>query len=344
MPLSLTEILLSFLIITILSTIFIIYFIYKREGRRRRSVTSQIQLLGERYRIVRELGRGMNAITYIVEDEGNRRTPFVAKMLLNPEDEPRISRDSFNRHVKRFRSEMENLRRLKGCKFIVPIVEFYEYEIMPFFVMEYCDGSLKDEITIAPLPMQTILDVTLDVCNGLKEIHNRGIIHRDLKPANILRHKEHWVLADFGMSLLGGQRSIVTVHDSLPGTIPYTAPEVMYYESDAIKPTADIFSLGVTLKEMLAGTIVLEGKTSSLLTGRIKKETRREVERFDDLIMKMTNLEAEYRPQNIVEVAKELELVFESINKMRIQSNDIHSLLKNIDKLKEIHSSDSNNQ
>jgi len=274
------------------------------------------EFLGGRYRIGFELGRGMNAVTYRVEDNMNPAIPLAAKVLLTPEEEPRISRTSFNRHIKRFIKEIENLKKLQDCKFVVPLYDFHPNNIQPFFVMQLCDGSLQDELNNVPLPLHMILDVLLDVCEGLQEIHDRNIMHRDLKPANILKHKDRWVLADFGMSLMGGDGGGVTVPDSLPGTIPYTAPEVMYNEPNAIGPPADIFSLGITLKVMFTGKTILEDKTSDLLPGRIKIKIKRQIKLFDDLIEELTKMEPKDRPQSIGNVAIKIEEIFEKVNKI----------------------------
>lgn len=258
----------------------------------------------------------MNAVTYRVEDNMNPAIPLAAKVLLTPEEEPRISRLSFNRHVKRFKREIENLKKLKGCKFIVPLYDSQPNNIQPFFVMKLCDGSLQDELAKIPLPMHMILNVLLDVCEGLQEIHDHEVFHRDFKPANILKYEGRWVLADFGMSLMGGDGGLVTVPDSFPGTIPYTPPEVMYNEPDTIGPAADIFSLGVTLKAMFTGNTILEAKASDLLPGRINIKIKRQIKLFDKFIEKMTNMESKNRPQSIGDVAKKIEEIFEEVNKI----------------------------
>ena len=147
------------------------------------------------------------------------------------------------------------------------------------------------------------------------------IIHRDLKPANILKYEGRWVLADFGMSLLGNEGSVVTVPESLPGTIPYTAPEVMYYQPDRIGPQADIFSLGVTIKEMLTGTNVWENSPSSLIRGA-DRHKRHQIHLFDAFIEKMMNLRPEERPKDMDVVVKELHQIFEEYNKSGVESLD----------------------
>lgn len=286
-------------------------------GQQRQTSPLRDQLLDGRYRMGYELGRGMNAVTHPVQDPQHPQAHLVAKVLLTPEEEPRITPASYRRHLARFRREMKHLEQLQGSKFVVPVDSFHPNAIPPFFVMTRCSGSLEEELGNVPLPVQRVLDVAVDVCQGLIAIHQHEIIHRDLKPANILRHENRWVLADFGMSLLGGQGSTVSVLDSLPGTIPYTAPEVMYYESRAIRSTADVFSLGVTLKVMLTGINTWEGPVSSFLQARIDRTTRREIALFDTLIAEMTRFQPEDRPANIGVIARRLEEIFQRIDGTR---------------------------
>lgn len=295
---------------------------FARIFRRRQTTLMRGQLLGGgRYRIGRELGRGMNAVTFQVVDDQFPQLGLVAKVLLTPEDEPRISRDGYIRHIRRFHREVEHLQRLQSSKFVVPLHSTHLNAFTPFFVMKRCDGSLNEEVGRGPLPMQPILDVAIDVCQGLADSHRHQIIHRDLKPANILRYENRWVLADFGMSLLGEKGSMVSVPESIPGTIPYTAPEVMYYESSAIKPSADVFSFGITFKMLLTGTDVWEGPTSRLLQRRIDQATQKEVALFDELIDEMTNLRPEDRPKTIDIVVQKLEKIFLRINNLRAQGS-----------------------
>jgi len=303
-------------IITFICILVAFLLIYRRFQRYPKKRQFPGEFLGGRYRIFHELGRGMNAVTYRVEDNKNPDIPLAAKVLLPPEEEPRISRSSFNRHIRRFNREIENLKKLKGCKFVVPLYDSQPNNIQPFFVMKLCDCSLQDELAKTPLPMHMILNVLLDVCEGLQEIHDHEVFHRDFKPANILKYEGRWVLADFGMSLMGGDGGLVTVPDSFPGTIPYTPPEVMYNEPDTIGPAADIFSLGVTLKAMFTGNTILKAKASDLLPGRINIKTKRQIKLFDKFIEKMTNMESKNRPQSIGDVAKKIEEIFEEVNKI----------------------------
>ena len=299
-------------------------------------VTSKPEdILGPRYKIGYELGRGMNAVTYCVEDTQDKSQPLVAKMLLTPEEEPRITATSFIRHSNRFRREMKHLEELHDSQYVVRLHKSQPYALRPFFVMERCDGSLADRISSGLLDMQEILDVMVDVLLGLQNCHKRKIFHRDLKPANILKRGDKWVLADFGMSLLGNDATVVSVPESLPGTIPYTAPEVMYFDSAQIGPPADLFSLGVTLKEMLTGQNIWHEQPSNLLQYRAGKIRKEEVSHFNAIVDLMISLRPEDRQQNVGETAKLIKAAFMEVNQTRLSEakKRSYSELKGIDRL-----------
>jgi len=298
--------------------------------RRQREQDGIPELLNGRYRIGYELGRGMNAVTFLVEDKKDPNFNLVAKILLTSKDNPGITRESFRRHLARFQREMKHLEQVKESEYIVPIHAFYPNALPPFFVMKRCERSLSDQLSGGPLSIENVLDAMADILQGLEVIHKKNIIHRDLKPANILWYEGRWVLSDFGMSLLGEERSVVTVQESLPGTIPYTATEVLY--SETVKPSADIFSLGVCLKEMLTKQMTRDKKPSELLLNGTDSQTKKEVEYFDEFVTKMTDYNPRYRPQSVREVAEGLRGIFMKINSLRTSKNS----LKNIYRLDEI--------
>ncbi|MFX0066886.1 MAG: serine/threonine-protein kinase [Candidatus Hermodarchaeota archaeon] len=289
-------------------------------------------ILIKRYQRVEQLGRGMNAGTYLVQDIQDDENTIVAKVLLTPIDDSRISYDSYRRHRLRFQREMKNLLKIQPCPYVVPILNIYPNTIPPFFVMERCEESLADILKGGPLSIQEFLEAIVDILKGLYAIHTKNIIHRDLKPANILKLRSKWVLADFGMSLLGDDKSIITAQESLPGTIPYTAPEVTYSEN--VTCTADIFSLGVCIKEMLTTHTTHDKLTSDLLLNGTEIKTKEEVKLFDDVVKEMINYDEPMRPQSIINVYESLQDIFKKINMKRTKGNK----LKGIEKIRNIDS------
>ena len=274
-------------------------------------------LLAGRYTAGYELGRGMNARTVQVQDSQHPDLALCAKLLLTPQDEATISLDSFTRHLARFRAEMRNLEQLRGCRCVVPAHSFHPNSVPPFFVMKLCAKSLAEDVRRAPIDMQQVLDVLADVCEGLNASHERDIIHRDLKPANILYYDGHWVVADFGMSMLGGMPPVASDGGSLAGTLPYTAPEVVYWPSRLPTRAADIFSLGITLKQMLTAQSTWEGDPSSLLPRGSDSQTVAETQEFDDVVRDMTAWPPRDRLDSVSASAGRLKAAFEAVNRMR---------------------------
>jgi serine/threonine protein kinase, bacterial len=98
--------------------------------------------------------------------------------------------------------------------------------------------------------------------DGLAAAHAAGIVHRDVKPANALLNNDHVLLADFGIALLAGQPR-VTTEGRVLGTSAYMAPEVIAGREPG--PAADVYALGITLYELLAGQPPFVGNTAAVL-------------------------------------------------------------------------------
>jgi len=317
--------LIAILLIVVLILILTIFRKYLHVQGQRNNIP---EILINRYKRGEQLGRGMNAATYLVQDIKDYSNTIVAKVLLTPRDDSRITDDSYRRHRARFHKEMENLKKMHTCPYVVPILDTYPNTIPPFFVMKRCEESLADRLKGSPLSLQEFLEVIADILKGLYAIHTENIIHRDLKPANILRLGRKWVLADFGMSLLGDEKSIITAQESLPGTIPYTAPEVTYSEN--VTCTADIFSLGVCIKEMLTTYTTRDKLTSELLLNGTEIKTKEEVKLFDDIVKEMINYDESMRPQSILNVAERLHDKFKKINMNRREANKLRGIKKKV--------------
>lgn len=131
---------------------------------------------------------------------------------------------------------------------------FNVFRGQPVMVMEYCRGGSLRDVLGKPgrqkqLPMERTLQIAAGVLSGLMVIHNERIFHRDIKPENILMGENATPkISDFGISkmLVSKDRASSTV-----GTLPYMSPEMLGREGASF--TSDIWSLGVTLYEMVAG-------------------------------------------------------------------------------------------
>ena len=210
--------------------------------------------LAGRFEIERELGHGGMATVYLARDAKHGR--LVALKVLRPELAAAIG-------VDRFLREIQIAARL-GHPHIVPLHDSGEVDGRPYYVMPYVEGeSLRQRLDReGPLPLDEAVRLTREVADALAYAHQQGIVHRDVKPENILLQAGHAVVTDFGIARAvteaggpGLTHTGVTV-----GTPLYMSPEQVV--GDPVDGRSDVYSLGCTLYEMLAGTPPYQGATS----------------------------------------------------------------------------------
>ena len=159
--------------------------------------------------------------------------------------------------ILRFNREAEVLARLSHPN-IVPIIDKGVQDGNFFFVMEYIDGeTLRQKLKKGKLPFDEVIKYTLQILRAISFAHNHNVIHRDLKPENILIDKAGNVrIADFGLADIVGDNKDYSLTGSgmAMGTAHYMAPE-QRRDAKRVDRRADIFSLGITLYEMLTGEI-----------------------------------------------------------------------------------------
>lgn len=155
---------------------------------------------------------------------------------------------------------------------ICTIYEIGEAGDLTFIAMQYLEGTtIENLITQGPMRIETALGYALDVAEALEEAHRHGVIHRDIKPSNIIVNERNTaVVLDFGLAkqvtFAGGMNDELptqlqlTSSATLVGTGPYMAPEQILGEPPDGR--SDIFSFGVTLYEMLAGSRPFAGLTT----------------------------------------------------------------------------------
>ena len=215
------------------------------------------------YRILDRLGGGGMGVVYKAEDTRLGRT--VALKFLNLE---LLSNESTR---KRFLHEARAASLIDHPN-VCHVNEVGETDDgRTFMAMSFCEGrSLRDVIAAGPVPPREAFSIAFGIAQGLWAAHRRGIVHRDVKPANVLIGDDGFVrIVDFGLALLVGH-SRVTTSGVTVGTVAYMSPE-QTSDSD-VGPNTDIWSLGVTLYEMLTGKLPFRGEINAALVYSIVHE------------------------------------------------------------------------
>ncbi len=211
--------------------------------------------LGDRYRVIRQIGRGGFGVVVLVEDEIiNER--LILKFLA-----PNVAEDETVVH--RFKHEIRYARRITHEN-VIRLHDLISIDGTLAISMEYfASNSLVAELKQHQrLPQQRGRTIISAICSGLSAAHKEGVIHRDLKPGNILIDDALNVkIVDFGLAAAASQgASRLTRSGLVIGTPIYMAPEQI--EGYAIDGRTDIYSLGVLMYEMFTGSVPYEGENA----------------------------------------------------------------------------------
>ena len=216
-----------------------------------------------KYRIVREIARS-NDIVYEAIDPSMARRVAVKELQLPPH----LAGAQKRERIERFYREAKAAGTLSHRN-IVTIHDVGQENDRHFLVMEYLEGqSLRDVLQMqGALPLKETLEITLQLCDALAYAHSRGVVHRDIKPDNVHILPGGIVkLTDFGIARITAEPSI-TSQGQVFGTPSYMSPEQV--ASHTVDHRTDLFSLGITLYEMLAGRKPFVGDSVITITYNI---------------------------------------------------------------------------
>lgn len=208
-------------------------------------------LLSERYEIIDRVGSGGMADVYKARDQ--RLNRFVAIKILKPE----YSDDA--KFVSKFRGEAQSVAGLSHPN-IVNVYDVGEDDSLYYIVMELVEGiTLKRFIEKkGSLDVSEAIGIGIQIAQGMQAAHDNHIIHRDIKPQNIIISKEGKVkVTDFGIAKAATSNTITS---NAMGSVHYISPEQA--RGGYSDEKSDIYSLGVTLFEMLSGTVPYKGDST----------------------------------------------------------------------------------
>ena len=174
-----------------------------------------------------------------------------------------------------FLQEAQLSARLRHSN-IAQVIDFGEHEGIHFLVLEYVEGlDLRGLMrrTEGALPIEIITYVATEMAKGLEYAHAEGVFHRDISPSNVLLSRAGEVkVADFGIAKAVGMTAF-TRTGAVKGKVPYMAPE--YARRGEFDARSDLFSLGVTLFELVGGRRPFDGKSDPETVENILKGQHR---------------------------------------------------------------------
>ena len=208
---------------------------------------SRPKQLGD-FRIIRQIGRGGMGVVFEAEQVSLGRTVAIKVLPQSMFQE--------DRQVDRFRVEAKLAASLHHTN-IVPVFGFGEDQGYHFYVMQRIDGGGLDRVRLTgkSLPVPVVTQIGIQAASALSHAHGQGVLHRDIKPANLLldRNQKLWI-TDFGVAKAIESVDQTRTNDVV-GTLRYMAPE---HFLDAATERSDVYSLGLTLYELLAGRPAIE--------------------------------------------------------------------------------------
>jgi eukaryotic-like serine/threonine-protein kinase len=222
------------------------------------------------YRIIKQLGAGGMGEVYLALDTKLDRK--VAIKVLHPDS---LAEENLKKRLLREAQAAAKLEHPNICA----VYDVNEADSFTFIVMQYIEGeTLGEKMLLDPLELSTALALAEQAAEGLAEAHRHGILHRDIKPQNIMiTPRGQLKILDFGLAkqmrandsvdFEAQTATMLSTPGQVVGTMPYMSPEQLHGEP--LDASSDIFSLGVTLYEMLAGKHPFQDKSAAGTLSRI---------------------------------------------------------------------------
>ena len=287
----------------------------------------------ENYTIIKKIGEGAQGVVHLAQDKRLGRKVAIKSLHSNL--------ITNNTQKERFVGEAKLLSQLNHPS----VVTLYDYIVDAngfHLIMEFVEGyPLDDLINKISGPIQELraIEIMMQVLEGIKHIHNRNIVHRDIKPSNIIIDKNDDVkLLDFGIAKDHGGDSYKTViEEGVGGTPMFMSPE--HVNESQITVKSDIYSLGVTLWQMLTGSAPYEGMAIGVIYTKILTEDLKDIQdvyahvsvRMNDIIQKATHKNSEDRYDSCKSFIRALNDLKKHLIEDPTKTGEEHMSFKNID-------------
>ncbi|HEU4532190.1 MAG TPA: serine/threonine-protein kinase [Steroidobacteraceae bacterium] len=220
-----------------------------------------------RYVVEREIGRGAMAVVYLGRDPKINRVVAIKAIPLARE----FGEDEVEEARLRFFREAETAGRLNHPG-IVTVYDAGEDQALAFIAMEYLNGEPLSEFTSSRtlLPASQVVELLARVADALGHAHRQNVVHRDIKPANIMfdRASDGLKITDFGIARLTD--SGTTKSGIVLGTPSFMSPEQL--EGRTVQGSSDLFSLGVSLYQLLTAQLPFRADSMTGLMFKIANE------------------------------------------------------------------------
>ena len=297
-------------------------------------------ILGERSEVVSRIGSGGMADVYKAKDHKLNR--FVAMKVLKPE----FSADT--NFIRKFQREAQAAAGLAHPN-VVNVFDVGEDQGVNYIVMELVEGiTLKEYISKkGKLTVKEATSIAIQVSMGLEAAHNRNIVHRDIKPQNIIISTDGKVkVTDFGIARVASSNTIST---NAMGSVHYSSPEQVRGGYSDFK--SDIYSLGITMYEMVTGRVPFDGDTTVAIAIKHLQDEMVPPSHYvpdlphslEDIILKCTQKSPDRRYSTLAELINDLKhsLIDPNGNFVNLSplSNHAQTIMITPDEMKEIQNS-----
>ncbi len=262
----------------------------------------------DQYLIIQEIGRGSMGIVFEAFETVNNQK--VALKILPP------NLNLSDKIIRRFLREAESVAKLSHAN-IVKIHGIGHTKSVYYYAMELLQGIPLDKMLERdhPISFKKLARLLLQTCEGVHFAHEHQIIHRDIKPGNlIVVDNDTIVITDFGLAR-PEKAATLTESGALVGTPIYMSPEQVMAKRGGVDKRTDIYSLGVTLYQLLSGVPPFRGKSTQKILSQIMQDDPKPPHRrllkvpraLSIITMKAMEKDPNHRFQSAKEMAEELE-------------------------------------